>query len=365
MSQSKALTPKVAEQSASVLTVKVDEEKAASLATTINVRSPLTIADFGRDIGRATVGYTDELLDKARSKDLGDMGEKLNEIVIAAESFDLTDFDDKWARMPVLGPVFSVVFRAKARMLARFASLETQVDSLVENVEDTQIRLSKRAHTLDEMYESVRQEAKDLAVHARAAEIRADELVGEITDLKHRSQNSETVEQVSLMEASRASLSKRAGDFAVLHHSCLQTLPMIRMVQSNNLMLVEKFRTVETLTLPAWRRSFMMALALDEQNRAVKLATDIDDATNEFMKKNADLLHENSVATARANQRLIVDVETLRHVHNKIIQTLVDVRQANADGEKQRKSALVELEQLREEMLSNLLTQEQTKLLEA
>ena len=355
---SKALAPTMAAHAAPAVELRVDEERAQSLATTINVRSPVTIADFGRDLGRATVSYSSELLDKARSKDLGEMGDQLNEIVYAAEKFDLTDFDDKWTRMPVFGPVFEALFKSRAKMLNRFASLETQVDGLVGNIENTQVRLTKRAQKLDEMYENVRQEALDLAVYARASEIRVGQLDDEIATLRQAEQSASTAEELSLLEASRASLSKRAGDFSVLHHSAIQTLPMIRMVQANNLMLVEKFRTIETLTLPAWRRSFMMALALDEQNRAVKLANEIDDTTNEFMKKNADLLHENSVATARANQRLVVDVETLRHVHNKVLQTLTDVRQANAEGEKQRTEALSQLEALRDEMRSSLITYE-------
>ncbi len=106
----------------------------------------------------------------------------------------------------------------------------------------------------------------------------------------------------------------------------MQMLPMVRIIQSNNIALVDKFKTIRQLTLPAWKRAFVMALTLDEQKNAVELANTIDDATNSLMKRNAELLHQNSVATAKANQRLVVDVETLKHVHEEILQTLADVR---------------------------------------
>jgi len=98
----------------------------------------------------------------------------------------------------------------------------------------------------------------------------------------------------------------------------------------------------------------MLALTLDEQKSAVALADTIDNATNAIMRRNADLLHQNSVATAKSNQRLVVDVETLQHVHDKILLTLTDVRDAHEKGATDRRQAIGELERLRSEMLSGV-----------
>jgi uncharacterized protein YaaN involved in tellurite resistance len=94
----------------------------------------------------------------------------------------------------------------------------------------------------------------------------------------------------------------------------------------------------------------MLALTLDEQKNAVELASTIDDATNSMMRRNADLLHQNSVNTARANQRLVIDVDTLRAVHDKILLTLTEVRKEHAQGAASRREAITELARLRQEM---------------
>src|SRR5690606_39451352 len=83
----------------------------------------------------------------------------------------------------------------------------------------------------------------------------------------------------------------------------MQSLPTIRMIQANNQALIDKFHTIREITVPAWKRQFMLAITLNEQQNAVQLATHIDDTTNDLLKRNADLLHRNSVETARANQR--------------------------------------------------------------
>ncbi len=56
----------------------------------------------------------------------------------------------------------------------------------------------------------------------------------------------------------------------------------------------------------------MLSLTLNEQKNAVQLATHIDNTTNDLLQRNAELLHRTSVETAKANQRLVIDVETLK-----------------------------------------------------
>ncbi|MFZ4759481.1 MAG: toxic anion resistance protein, partial [Burkholderiaceae bacterium] len=138
------------------------------------------------------------------------------------------------------------------------------------------------------------------------------------------------------------------ADMKVLQHAALQQLPMIRMVQTNNRMLIEKFHTIRELTVPAWKRQFMLALSLNEQKSAVQLANSIDDATNRFLLENAKLLKDNTLSTARANQRLVIDVETLRQVHDSLVETMQEVIRINADGVKARAQVSNDLRQMRE-----------------
>ncbi len=331
------------------VTPAVDMAAAQELAARIDVTSPLTVAGFGQEIGQTARDYSDSLLSQARAGDLDEMGGKLNEVVVAARSFDIDSFDNKWARIPLLGPVIAGVARTKARAVAQFTSLEGQVEKLMTDVEGAERRLSDRAATLDTLYAGVEEEYHNLALFEAAAKLRLQSLSGEVAALT--GSDPVVAEQRAALEASRTALDKRAADLEVLRHSALQTLPMIRMIQANNMVLVEKFQTIRNLTVPAWKRAFMMALALNEQRDAAKLANDIDDATNYFMVRNSELLHQNAVATAKANQRLVIDVATLRTVHENIVKTLTDVRQANLDGAAMRQKALVELSDMRQQML--------------
>jgi uncharacterized protein YaaN involved in tellurite resistance len=332
---------------------QIDPE-VARLAATIDLSSALSIQQFGQEVAERSSQYADEILGTARATDIDSTGAQLNEIVIAAQQFNLSSLDDSTGRIPVIGGLLKRIARSKERAIARFDTVKGQVDKLVAQIETTAQTLSRRNHDYQLMYEGVRAEYAALGKHVEAIEMRLHDMESEIGRQNNASGDLASREYLAVLEANRQQLSKRADDMRVLQHAAMQTLPMVRIIQANNLALVDKFQTIRQLTLPAWKRAFMLALTLDEQKSAVALADTIDNATNAIMRRNAELLHQNSVATAKSNQRLVIDVETLQHVHDKILLTLTDVRDAHEKGATDRRQAIGELERLRSEMLSGV-----------
>ena len=329
-----------------------DPSEVARLLGTLDVASPVSIMAFGRDVADRTASYADTLLETARTTDLDGVGTQLNAIVVAAKGFNLASYDSRWTHAPVVGGLIRKLAIGKSKMMSRFASVKEQVDGLVAEVERTTKTLEKRSSDFQAMYDGVRAEHDSLNNHVAAIETCLEHVDAELAAGGDPVGDMDAAERVAVLKSSRAALAKRAADLRVLQHSALQTLPMVRVMQANNVALIDKFHVVRNLTLPAWKRAFLMALTLEEQKGAADLANSIDDATNAFMKRNADLLHENAVATAKANQRLVVDVETLRHVHDKVLETLSDVRAAHDDGARKRENLAGELSALREEMAS-------------
>ena len=163
-------------------------------------------------------------------------------------------------------------------------------------------------------------------------------------------QDQSTTQKIYDLNHLANNLEKRVSDLQVLQQSAMQTLPMIRIIQSNNLMLVDKFYAIKNITLPAWKNQISLAISLSEQKNSVQLANTIDDATNELLRRNADLLHQNSVDTAKANQRSVIDIETLEHVQNTLIKTVNDVIQIQKEGVQKRTEATVRLKALQDNL---------------
>lgn len=324
------------------------------LAAKIEAGNPLTVAEFGRDVAEHTSRYTDSLLEQVRSTDLDEAGEKLNQVVMAAKTLNLNALSDRRSKIPVIGRFIDRMKLSKDRFVQQFNSTKEQVDSLIGEVERTQNGLSQRIGSLDAMFGSVKEEYRLQGLHIAAGKIRLDDLRAEASEMRGRALSPGEVQQLNDMENLIANLDKRVGDLMALQHAALQSLPMIRMIQSNNHMLVDKFHTIKELTVPAWKRQFLLALSLNEQQNAVQLTDTIDNATNEFLRRNAELLHKNSVETAKANQRLVIDIDTLQKVQQTLITTVEDVIRIQQEGIRNRHDAETKLVSMRAELEDHL-----------
>lgn len=298
-----------------------------------------TVAEYGKDIASQTATYTDELLNLVKNRDLDVTGQKLNEVVSVAQQLNTSSILNQEKSTGFFGSLLSKFKGVKQSFDQQFNTTREQLDALVKEIESSQTGLKDRVDTLDHMFNAVQDEYKQLGLHIAAGQLKQQELQDEIKQMTAQQQTAQVSQMIYDLNHLANNLEKRLSDLQVLQQSALQTLPMIRIIQSNNLMLVDKFYAIKNITLPAWKNQISLAISLMEQKNSVQLANHIDNATNDLLKRNADLLHQNSVDTARANQRSVIDVETLEHVQNTLIRTVNDVIEIQKDGMQKREEA--------------------------
>lgn len=335
-------------------TTAPDPAQVQALAAKLFDGNLQSIASFGRELGRKVSEDTDVLLGQVKSGDLDNMGGKLSSIVSTAQSLNLHALSDQRSRIPLIGPWIDKLRLKKNDFMRGFQDVKTQIDTLLNEVEIMQRGLSDRVGALDGSFESIKQEHALLELHVGAGDVALQQLREAVGRLSTDTSDPLKAQEARDLQQAMQMLEKRVADLRVLQHAALQQLPMIRMVQANNRMLIDKFHNIKELTVPAWKRQFMLAVSLNEQRNAVQLANNIDDATNEFLRENARLLKDNTIATAKANQRLVIDIETLRETHDSLISTVQEVIRINQEGAQERANASSQLRQLRESMVRQL-----------
>ena len=312
--------------------------------------STTVVAEYGKNIANKTSTYTDELLGLVQNKDLDTTGQKLNEVVQVAQQLNTSSILNKSKSSGFLGGLLSRFKNAKQSFDQHFNTTKEQIDVLVKEIESSQSGLKARVGTLDKMFDAVQDEYKQLGVYIAAGQLKQQDIQQQISSLTTQEQDQQTTQQIYDLNHLANNLEKRVSDLQVLQQSAMQTLPMIRIIQSNNLMLVDKFYAIKNITLPAWKNQISLAISLQEQKNSVQLAKAIDDTTNELLRRNAELLHQNSVDTAKANQRSVIDVETLEHVQNTLIKTVNDVIQIQKEGMQKRAEATTRLRALQDSL---------------
>ena len=343
-------------QEAGTDTTKLRQE-VAKIAQGFDPRRPDAIYTLGSQSGAKVVEYSDKLLSQVRSKDIDGLGENLNEVVLLAKGINISGLvDSSRSKIPLIGGFIDSFKMNKEKILGKYNTLSQQIEKLVVEMKMTQVRLANRVQDLEKVYVFNVDEYHTLECYILVGEIKAEELNAEITSRKEAPAAADPMEAqaISTLQDTLDRLNKRVHDLRTMQMVAVQTAPMIRMVQKNNQLLIDKFRNLQELTIPSWKKQFTLAISLIEQQKAVELAQKIDDTTNDLMRRNADLLKQNSINTARANQRAVVDIETLEHVQQTLISTIEEVEQIQRDGEQSRADAVTRMESMKSELINKL-----------
>lgn len=325
------------------------------LALRIDASSPMSVSEFGRDVAEHTSRYADELLSLVRNRDLDEAGAKLTQVVTVARALNTNALADRRSRLPLVGGLIDKLRLKAGTLSGHFESSKEQIDRLVSEVEISQKGLAQRNTALEDMYGAVLEEYKLLGLHVAAGKSRLAQIRAEADALRQQADSTALdLQRLADLDAVANNLDIRVGNLTALQQSAYQTLPQIRVIQGSNAVLVDKFHTVREVTIPAWKRQFMLALSLNEQKNAVELADSIDATTQELLTRNAKLLHHNATAAAAANQRLVIDVKTLETVQAELIGTVEDVLRIQRDGVQQRTQAERQIADMRANFAARL-----------
>ena len=77
--------------------------------------------------------------------------------------------------------------------------------------------------------------------------------------------------------------------------------------------------------------------------------------TNTLLRQNADMLRQGTVDTAREAERAIVDLDTLRHTNQQLVDSLDEVMRIQSEGAQKRREAETELAKIEGELKQKLL----------
>lgn len=329
----------------------------------LDLSNPVSISNYGAKAQENVAKFADEVLEYVKTSSTGQVGDKLVSIVSIAKELNVSDLNGTSSKIPLIGGLIDSFNKKRDKFVSKFNSLKDQIDKVIGELDNTNTALEKRIKLLDQLYDHNMAEYQELeALITDGKEFltlqqqtfeeqrNAAVLTGKINDPI-------VAQSYTDWQARIGRFSKRISDLEACQMMAVHAMPEIRMIQSNNQMLIEKFNNAKTLTIPAWKKQFVLAVSLDEQKKAAHLAQTIDDATNDFYKANADMLGENAISVARSNQRSIIDLESLQHMQTTLISTFEEMKKIEAEGEAQRKQMSASIGNMKKELYQKLVVQ--------
>lgn len=333
------------------------QQRVSTAVQTFNPYDSMAITKLGSSAGDNLVKFSDDVLKHVRSSDVEGIGDKMTEVVVLAKQVNINGLVNGNSRIPIIGNIINKFRIGKEKIVGQYDSLSKQIEKLMSEVGVTQKRLGDTIQNLERVYLYNYEEYKNLDTSILVGEVKVEELSANLEQMKASptaATNPIEAQNISDLNDIITRLKKRVHDLKTMQVVAIQTAPMIRMIQSNNRTLIDKFTNLSELTIPSWKKQFVLAIALIEQKNAVELATKIDDTTNDIMKRNAELLKMNSIATAKANERSVVDVETLEFVQKNLIETIDEVKKIQQEGEVSRIEAVKKMEHMKTELIEKV-----------
>ena len=331
------------------------EEQAAvaAFAEKIDITDTNLVLQYGAAAQKNIADFSANALENVRTKDMGEVGDMVSELVV-----ELKGFDAEQERKGLLG-LFKKASRGTQLMKAKYDKAEANVDKISRQLQSHQIQLMKDTALLDQMYEKNLEYYKQLTMYILAGRQRlAKEQNETLPALQAAAQQSGLAE-----DAQRANdfanqcqrFEKKLHDLELTRVICLQMAPQIRMIQNNDTLMSEKIQTSLVNTIPLWKSQMVLALGLSHAQKAMEAQRQVTDMTNTLLKKNADMLKTASVETAKESERAVVDLETLQHTNQSLIETLDEVLQIQTEGAQKRAAAQAELRKIEGELKQKLL----------
>ena len=318
----------------------------------IDVSNSQQVLQYGAGAQKKMADFSQMALDKVRTQDLGEAGELIAGVVAELKGFDAED--DKG----ILG-IFKRQTNKVAAMKARYDKAEANVDKIVRALEGHQVTLLKDAATLDKLYELNLSYFKELTMYLLAGRKRLEEVrAGELAELSAKARQTgrtEDAEAAQKLDAACERFEKKLSDLDLTRTVAMQTAPQIRLVQNNEMLMIEKIQTTLVNAIPLWKGQMVLALGMANNEAALRAQTAVTDMTNELLRKNAEKLRQSTVEVARASERGIIDIETLRATNENLIQTFDEVMRVQEEGRAKRAEAEAEMRRMETELRDKLL----------
>lgn len=334
-----------------------DRRRIDEIKNAIDLTNSQASVQYGVNAQRNIAEFSDTILNNIRSKDSGYVGDLLSNLVVKVKGFEV-DSNDKGSfikKIPIIG---SIVSSAK-NMMAEYDKLSVQVDKIQAELDKARMLMLKDIVMFDTMYDKNVEYFKELQLYIKAGEEKIVELqtqtIPKLRMQAANSQNQMAVQLVSDFENAVSRFEKKVHDLKLSKTIAIQTAPQIRLIQNNDKVLVDKVQSAIFNTIPLWKSQIVIALGLSRQQKVLQMQREITNTTNELLRRNAEMLKQSTLETARETERGIVDIETVKKVNDDLISTIEETIKIQQEGRQKRKAAEAQLVQIEDRLKQTLL----------
>jgi len=325
----------------------------------IDITSTQSIISFGSRAQSELQVISQEMLSDVKAKDVGPAGDALAQIVTTIRGFSVSELDVRrkqswWERLTGKAAPF-------AKFLAKFESVQGQIDKITENLLSHEHKLLKDIKALDKLYEKTLDFYGELGLYIAAGEAKLAELDATVIPAKvavveaaPEADKMLQAQELRDLRAARDDLERRVYDLKLTRQVTMQSLPSIRLVQENDKSLVTKINSTLVNTVPLWETQLAQAVTIQRSREAAEAIRSANDLTNELLTANAENLQQANRVVRQEMERGVFDIEAVQKANATLIATIQESLTIADEGKRRRAAAEAELQKMEAELRDTL-----------
>ena len=331
-----------------------EEERAVveRYASEIYISNVEQIVRYGVGAQRNISDFSVSILKKVRTYDMGEVGESLRDLTIA---LDATVEPEKKGFFGM----FQKAKRGVGAIRANYAKAESNVDRIEQDLLSHEAVLIQDIAVYQQMYELNVQYYRELTMYIFAGKKALDKArAGRLAELKaigDRTNKQEDVQAYRDFEDLCHRFEKKLADLEITRVISIQSAPQVRMLQNNDREMLDKLQSSIANTIPLWRNQLVLSLGIEHTRRSLDAQNTLANKTNELLLKNSETLKMATIEAAKAAERPIVDIETLRQCNRDLIASIKEVIRIHEQGAAKREQAQEELVRIEAELKQAML----------
>lgn len=326
--------------------------KSKECSKELSVSDPNSIVNYGVRVQSTLSEFSSNLIENVRNIDTGAIGDTILSLMKELNYVDVEPINNPIVKFLSELPIIKNLISSTKNVLNKYDNISNNLDNIILKLDKGRVHLISDINFLNSMFDNSVDYIKDMDTYIIGAKIKLEELQNELDELK-KDKNVEPFEIQDLKNYIDR-LNKKVLDLGLTKQVIIQSLPQIRIIQENNMTLVEKIQSSINNTIPLWRNQICLSVMIDKQRRLVDVQKNVNKTTNELLTKNSNILKNNSLDVARLNEESIVDIDVIKKVNQDLISTLDEIIKIKKEGDQKRITIQKELSEMNNDVFNKI-----------
>ena len=322
-----------------------------NLISKIDVTNRDFVTSYGAEQQTTLGNFAKEMLSGRGSQEIGETGELLNSAMNQIKEYDGgVDKGDEKPRL--FGKLFQNPKKRLEKIRDSYKSVDQKIEIIVSELANKKVAISKVYDDFEILFASNKETYQYLSVIIYAGE----QALSKANNRLEEMQKDSAIDPQDIRDFSDDinRFGKRLYDLKMTRAIAISLSPQIRSVQKSAQQVEDSISTAINTSIPLWKTQMAIALGIKTVQAGLDAANQVTDVTNQMFLAVSQAGKELAIESAKAGQRGVVDIETVRQVNQNLIESLTESTRITQEGIKLRKDNEKELKGLEESLCEEI-----------